>query len=76
MVIEQGNVVTKKILIIDDDAHVVRLLTLRLKALGYHVSSLDDGVEVLAIIGKEKPDLIILDVVLPSANGYDICAML
>ena len=66
----------KKILVVDDEPGIVELLEMRLKATGYEVSSAYDGVEALEKAKREKPDLVILDLMLPKMDGYKVCALL
>ncbi|MFQ5951842.1 MAG: response regulator transcription factor [Candidatus Omnitrophota bacterium] len=66
----------KKILIVDDEPFVVKVLANRLEASNYEVISAYDGQEGLKKVHDEKPDLIILDLILPKINGYEICNML
>jgi DNA-binding response OmpR family regulator len=61
---------SKKILIVDDDRHLVVALTVRLKATGYEVVSAADAVSAIAVARKERPDLIILDLGLPAGDGF------
>lgn len=67
---------TKKILTVDDDPTVTKLVGSILTANGYEVISASDGLEALAKIKKEQPDLVVLDVVMPEINGYDVCYQL
>ncbi len=66
----------KKILIIEDYNNIVEILTMRLSKMGYTVISANDGQEGLTLARKEKPDLIVLDVMLPKINGYKISRLL
>lgn len=66
----------KKILIIDDEADVVEALTHKLQSDGYEPISARDGQAGLEKAKKEKPDLIILDLMLPKVDGYKVCRML
>jgi len=66
----------KKILIVEDYNNIVEILTMRLNAMGYEVISAKDGQEGLTLARKEKPDLIVLDVMLPKMNGYKISRLL
>lgn len=66
----------KKILIIEDYNNIVEILTMRLNAMGYEVISAKDGQEGLTLARKKKPDLIVLDVMLPKMNGYKISRLL
>ena len=66
----------KKILLVDDEPNIVILLEARLKANGYEVLSAGDGLTALEKAKKEKPDLIILDLMLPKMDGYKVCGLL
>ena len=66
----------KKILIVDDEVELVELMSIRLKASGYEVVAMHDGENVLEKTRAEKPDLIILDIMLPKVDGYKICVSL
>lgn len=61
-----------KILIVDDEKPICDLIDLNLSAAGYHCRSVQDGLEAVDLIEKENFDLILLDVMLPGADGYDI----
>jgi len=64
---------TKKILIIDDEAKIVEICQDYLKAAGFSVVTSLDGEGGLEKARKEKPDLILLDLMLPGIDGLDIC---
>ncbi len=66
----------QKILVVDDDHGVVRLVSKVLISKGFDVSSVDNGLDALVKIKKEKFDLIVLDVMMPEINGYDVCYQL
>jgi len=66
----------KTILVIDDEPFLVKALKIRLELAGYKVITAYDGLEGLNKAQDEKPDLIILDVMLPKKNGYQICQQL
>ena len=66
----------KKILIVDDEADLVEMLTLRLEANDYEVAAAYDGQDGLDQARRLKPDLIILDLMLPKLDGYKVCRML
>ena len=59
------------ILIVDDEKRLVSLVESYLIQEGYHVATAYNGKEALAVAKKEKPDLIILDIMMPEMNGYD-----
>ena len=59
----------KKILVADDEPHVIQLLSSRLRANGYEVATACDGQQCVKIAHEENPDLIILDLVMPKGGG-------
>jgi len=61
---------SKKILVVDDDLTIHKLLKTRLEAALYHVITAGDGQEGLVKFKKERPDLILLDVMMPNMDGY------
>lgn len=65
-----------KILFVDDETDLVTVVTFRLKNAGYEVVTAYDGQEGLDKARSEKPDLIILDLMLPKVNGYKVCKTL
>lgn len=66
----------KRILIIEDEAEMVEMIKMRLEANNYEVLAAYDGWSGLEMAKKEKPDLIILDLMLPKMDGYKVCVML
>ena len=63
-----------KILIVEDEEHINRLIELVLISDGYYrVKKAFDGLEALKIIIEDKPDLILLDVMLPELDGFSLC---
>ena len=65
-----------KILVVDDNVDNVELLTKRLRAMGYRTCEAYDGEQALARVETEDPDLIILDVMMPKIDGYEVCRRL
>ncbi|MCL5055973.1 MAG: response regulator [Firmicutes bacterium] len=63
----------KKVLIVDDEPHMVKLLRLNLEPEGYEVLEAVDGEEACQLSMKTKPDLILLDVMVPKKNGIEVC---
>lgn len=61
------------IFVVDDDPLVVRLVRLHLEKAGYRVQSAADGQAALDLIATEVPDLVILDLMLPTLDGYTVC---
>ncbi len=62
----------KKILIIDDDYAIRELLALTLES-GYEILKLENGKMALDFIKEQKPDLIILDIMMPGIDGFEVC---
>ncbi|HHV61947.1 MAG TPA: response regulator transcription factor [Firmicutes bacterium] len=65
-----------KILIVDDDRYVTELLEIYLKREGFEVRSASDGVTALSLAADIKPDLVILDIMLPGVSGWEVCRKL
>ncbi len=63
----------KKILIIEDEPNIIELVGYNLKNNGYDYLSAEDGLMGITLVHKEKPDLILLDLMLPGKNGHEIC---
>ena len=63
----------KKILVVDDEPDILKVVTFRVKKLEYEVVTATNGQEALDLIQKEEPDLILLDIELPVMNGYEVC---
>lgn len=62
----------KKVLIVDDKLEVVELVTATLEGEGYQIIDASDGEEALEKIGKEKPDLVLLDIIMPKKDGFEV----
>lgn len=60
------------ILIVEDDKFLRDLISKKLVGEGYRIALAVDGKEALTMIGQEKPDLILLDIILPGMNGFDV----
>ncbi|HUO12522.1 MAG TPA: PleD family two-component system response regulator [Caulobacteraceae bacterium] len=67
---------TGRILVVDDIEANVRLLQAKLQAEYYHVLTASDGATALAIAAEEKPDLLLLDVMMPGMDGFEVCRRL
>ena len=63
----------KKILAVDDDPDILDALTMILESRGYQVVTATDGVEGLANLKAEMPDLMILDLLMPKMDGFAVC---
>ncbi len=60
------------ILIVEDEANIVSLISIRLERLGHSINSADNGIAAIELAHKLKPDLILLDVMLPLLNGFQV----
>lgn len=65
-----------RILIIEDDRAIVDMLEYNLQEAGYETVSAVNGADGIVVAGKERPDLIILDIMLPIVDGFEVCRML
>ena len=63
----------KKILVVDDDPALVRLIDQVLTGKGYDVLKASNGQEALRVLFDQKPDLVLLDVVMPGMDGWQTC---
>jgi DNA-binding response OmpR family regulator len=66
----------KNILVVDDEEHILTLIELSLKSLSHNLVKARDGNGAMAAVKKQKPDLVLLDLMLPGISGYDVCRML
>ena len=66
----------KIILVVDDSPTDLKLMTAPLQEMGYQVFTAVDGEEALEMAAKEHPDLIVLDIILPKKNGFQVCRQL
>ena len=65
-----------KILLVDDEPDLVQMVSVRLGAAGYEVATAFDGQEALQRVKESRPELIILDLMLPKLDGYKVCRLL
>jgi DNA-binding response OmpR family regulator len=65
-----------RVLVVDDEADLIRVLEFGLQARGYEVLSAADGQEGLKKAREVKPDIILLDLMLPKLDGYKVCRLL
>jgi DNA-binding response OmpR family regulator len=66
----------KRILVVDDEERIVRLLQIRLEALGYEVLPAYDGETALCLAADRSPDLVLLDVMMPKLDGFEVLGRL
>src|SRR5487761_366296 len=64
---------SSKVLVVDDEVHIVELARLYLTREGYEVEGVGDGAQAMATVVQLKPDLVILDIMLPGTDGFTIC---
>jgi CheY-like chemotaxis protein len=69
---QQSNVGAKRILLVDDDIIVLRIYRSGLEHLGYQVETAPDGLAAIQSIRKSKPDLVVLDLMMPKMSGVDV----
>ena len=67
---------SQRILVVDDEPHIVELVRYNLQQEGYEVLAASDGETALARSASERPDLIILDLMLPGVDGLEVCRRL
>jgi len=63
----------KLILVVDDDPDLVEAVSMKLESKNYRVAKAYDGIEAMEKISIEKPDLVVLDVMMPRKNGWVVC---
>lgn len=65
-----------KVLIVDDDKNILEVLKYNLLQEGFNVVTAEDGIQALELARREKPDLILLDIMLPGVDGLEVCRIL
>jgi DNA-binding response OmpR family regulator len=76
MPVPKNTAITTKILIVEDDPHILLGLQEVLKSDGFEVAVCNRGDRALEAVARHRPSLVVLDVMLPGLNGYDICKQL
>jgi CheY-like chemotaxis protein len=67
---------TKSVLVVDDDPEIVTMLSTRLGKRGYKVTTASDGLQALELAKQDKPDLVLLDVMMPGKSGWEVARAL
>ncbi|MEQ8925961.1 MULTISPECIES: response regulator transcription factor [Fulvivirga] len=62
-----------KVLIVDDEPNIIMSLEFLIKKIGYEVYIARDGSEAMTIVESEKPEIVILDIMMPFVDGYEVC---
>ena len=73
---QDEGIMTKRIAVVDDELDILELVSHHLEKSGYSVAKFGDAVNFLAFLENEIPDLIILDLMLPDADGFEVCQYL
>lgn len=73
---EGSNAIPASILIADDDPNILRALTFLMQREGHEVRTATDGQGVLAAVAQSPPDVLLLDLMMPRGNGYEVCRTL
>jgi twitching motility two-component system response regulator PilG len=74
---QEGETLTDKVILVVDDSPTVRkIVKVTLTKMGCQVVMAEDGLEALAKIEDEKPDLILLDIIMPRMDGYQVCGLI
>lgn len=63
----------QRVLVVEDEPNIVESLSFLMKREGFDVRVASDGATALQLIERERPDLVLLDVMLPRRDGYDVC---
>jgi twitching motility two-component system response regulator PilG len=66
-------VVKKKILIVEDEESLLKLESILLTSRGYEVKGVADGKAALSVLAEMRPDLVLLDIMLPEIDGFEVC---
>lgn len=66
----------KRVLVVDDDLDIREVIQLYLKNNGYSVMTAEDGLLAIQLVDEYKPDMVILDVMLPKLDGFEVCQMI
>lgn len=63
----------KKILLLDDEPDFLGLMKMRLEANNYQVATASNGIDFFEKLDNEKPDIVLIDILMPGVNGYQVC---
>ncbi|MFH1958138.1 MAG: response regulator, partial [bacterium] len=71
-----GEIIMAKILVVDDDTKIQMVVKIMLQKSGYEVRCVSSGLEAFQALAEYRPDLILLDVMMPGMDGYEVCRKL
>jgi len=72
-----GPIIKKeRVLVVDDEEHIRKIVRFQLEKSGYEVETAEDGIEALKAVEACTPDLILLDLMMPNMDGYEVCKRL
>jgi two-component system, OmpR family, alkaline phosphatase synthesis response regulator PhoP len=74
--VQEKDVPRENILVVEDDENIQQLVGYNLARAGYHVIYADNGDQALKVVKRERPDLVVLDIMLPILNGFEVCKIL
>jgi DNA-binding response OmpR family regulator len=63
----------KKVLICDDEPYILESVSFIVREEGYQVLTAGDGEQALEVLSSERPDLVLLDIMMPGKSGFDVC---
>lgn len=63
----------KTLLVVDDELHILELIKFNMEKNGYNVITAENGIDALRIVEEERPDLVLLDLMLPGLDGLEVC---
>jgi two-component system alkaline phosphatase synthesis response regulator PhoP len=70
---EKEILMVRKILLVDDESDILQVISFRLEKAGYEVVLASNGEEALWMVEKESPDIVLLDVMMPGIDGFEVC---
>lgn len=76
LVLKKGDAMTTRVLVVDDEVDTLTLLRRILEIAGYAPSTTLNSSDALAIAETEKPDVILLDIMMPKPDGFELCKMM
>ena len=64
---------TKRVLLVEDETNIAMALTFLIEREGYELDCVSDGAQALKALGAKRPDLVVLDAMIPEVSGYSVC---